>query len=115
MENEYIGELFFLPDEELEAARNSSPNTQRHLFIAGFVDFSLREVVLYRVDESEIVAPFALFRSNKKGPMPEFDKFSIIDHGQTIKLGDYEASSSSILYDLDAEYKKFCDTNRMIN
>jgi hypothetical protein len=112
---EHVGPLIFLSDDELDIARNASPTEQRRLFVAGFVDFSLGELVLYRADESEIVAPLHMFKPTKAGVVPDFEKFELIDHGLTVKLGEYEASSSSILYDIDSEYKAFCDTNRMIN
>lgn len=114
MNNDTMGPFVTLTDEELDEVRSATKEAQQHLFIAGYVDFIAQEVVLFKVDESELDVPLSLFTA-RAGIVPEFDKLEIIDHGNTIKFGSYEASSSSILYDLDKDYKEYCDTNRMIN
>ena len=39
-------------------------------------------------------------------------ELEIIDYGHTVKLGGYEASTRSILVDLDPEYKEYCRSIR---
>jgi hypothetical protein len=114
MKNDAIGPMVFLSDDEIDEVRSAPQTTQTRLFIAGYVDFLLQELVLFRADETELTAPLSMFIP-RGGISPDFNKMEIIDHGQTIKFGSYETASTSILYDLDIEYKRYCDTNRMIN
>ena len=46
------------------------------------------------------------FANSGDGVKPDFDQFLIDDYGQTVKFGDYEASTESILYEFDADYRK---------
>jgi hypothetical protein len=115
MEDRTVGPLKILTDSELDDVRKVDASQQKHLIIAGFVDYIMQELVLFRADESELVAPFSLFEPAHDGTLPDFDHFEIIDSGHTIKLGIYEASSSGVIYDLDPEYKAFCNANRMTN
>jgi len=38
-------------------------------------------------------------------PDPDFAKFAVTDYGQTVRLGDYEASADAILYEFDEDYR----------
>lgn len=60
-----------------------------------------RRLVLYRGNLDALVAPVSMFRARRSGPKPDPANAEIIDFGQTLRLGDYEASTNSILYELD--------------
>lgn len=86
---------------EVMAAENAAD-----LFIGGRVDHDDEVIVLYRGNLDSIVVPFAAFRSRPDGPRPDFDELGIIDFGQTIRLGRYEASADAVLYEVDREYRR---------
>ena len=75
--------------------------------MSGFVNFNLKQIILFRGDGSMVAAPFSMFIPNAKNS-PNFMYFDIIDHGTAIKLGEYDASTRSILYELDPEYREYC-------
>jgi hypothetical protein len=70
-------------------------------FIGGVVDVEDRAVVLYRGNLERLVVPLAWFKHGRRSPKPAFDDFEVIDGGQTIRFGDYEAATDAILYDFD--------------
>ncbi|MBN1960717.1 MAG: hypothetical protein JW841_07200 [Deltaproteobacteria bacterium] len=83
------------------------------LFIGGRVDAKDKVITLYRGDMSRLVAPFSLFSNSSGHSKPNFTDFEIIDYGQTIKLGNYEASADAILFELDADYRRRAKKNRL--
>ena len=46
------------------------------------------------------------------GTRPNFDRFSVIDFGHTLKFGDYEASADGVLYELDPKYRRRLNVKR---
>lgn len=93
-----------LPFEQLAeviAARNRSD-----LLIGGEVDREGGLALFYRGDFSPVLVPLTAFRTSGDETEPDFSRFSIEDHGQTIRFGEYEASTESILYEFDADYRK---------
>ena len=50
--------------------------------------------------------PFSIFKPTGNGIEPDFDDIEIIDDGQTLRLGKYEAIFDSVLYECDKEYRK---------
>jgi hypothetical protein len=48
-------------------------------------------------DFTKIKVPFSFFEKSGNGIEPDFTDISIIDHGHTVKLGQYEASAGAIL------------------
>ena len=76
------------------------------LIIGGVVDPDDRRLILYRGNLDRLVVPFEWFRFPSKGPRPDFSMFSVIDSGQTIKLGDYEAATDALLYELDGDARR---------
>lgn len=93
-----------LPANELVEVL-ASPD-RRDLVIGGSIDTGIEACVLYRGDLSRIVAPFSIFRPTGIGTKPSFKDFEVIDSGQTVRLGKYEASVEAILYELDPEFRK---------
>lgn len=100
----YCAEQGFLPDDELSEVLASS--NRDNLLIGGTVDESSKTVILWRGNLEAIAVPFSMFPPSGDGLSADFSKFKIADCGQTIQLGDYEASTDSILYENDAEYRR---------
>jgi hypothetical protein len=93
-----------LPSMELREAMGDEHAAD--LIIGGVVDPDDRRLILYRGNLDRLVVPFDWFRSSAKGPRPDFNAFSVIDSGQTIKLGDYEAATDAMLYEFDADARR---------
>jgi hypothetical protein len=115
MGNKTIGPIAQLSPEEFEEVKHLPKEQQAGLFVTGFIDFQVGEVVLMKVDSKEIDIPLDWFKSTGEGPEPDFDRLSIEDFGLTIKLGEQETSSHLILYYFDPAYKAASDANKMTN
>lgn len=63
-------------------------------------------LVIFRGNLRSLIVPLSTFKPRKGGPRPDPVAATITDHGQTLRLGDYEAATSAILYDLDAEARR---------
>jgi hypothetical protein len=70
-------------------------------FVGGVVDRDDGALVLYRGNLERLVVPLSWFRPTGRGSTPNFDDFEIIDCGQTVRFGDYEAATDAILYEFD--------------
>jgi hypothetical protein len=53
-----------------------------------------------------LVVPLSLFAPRPTGPKPDFSDFEVIDSGQTIRLGQYEAAADAVLYEFDPEFRR---------
>ncbi len=90
-----------MPAEEIaEVLADKRPE---NFFIGGVADTEDRALVLYRGSLERIVVPFSWFRSASRNAKPNFDDFEVIDNGQTVRLGKYEAAVDAILYEFDPE------------
>ncbi len=99
-----MGCLETLPAEELIELEALPFDRQRTLIRSGYVDFLSEHVILFRGDRTCVVAPFDLF--NATGTLkPDFEKIGFTDYGNTVKFGEFEASSDFILYELDSDYR----------
>ncbi|MCC5828415.1 MAG: helix-turn-helix transcriptional regulator [Phycisphaeraceae bacterium] len=76
------------------------------LAIMGVMDDQSRTLTLWRGDMSKLVVPFSAFDNTSDVEKPDFDRFSIVDHGQTIRFGEYEAAFDSLLYDYDPDFRR---------
>lgn len=74
--------------------------------IGGIVDTSDQLVVLYRGTLDALVVPFSFFRPTDNGVAPDFSDVEIVDFGQAVRFGAYEATADVLLYDYDAEYRR---------
>jgi hypothetical protein len=74
-------------------------------FIGGTVAPASKALVLFRGNLAPVVLPSSWFKTRTGGPKPDFEDFEVIDCGQTVRLGEYEAASDAILYDLDPEFR----------
>ena len=70
-------------------------------FIGGVVDEEDRSVVLYRGNLERLVVPLPWFMHGRRSPKPDFTDFEVIDTGQTLRFGVYEAATDAILYEFD--------------
>ena len=62
-----------------------------HYFLYGYADLGKRQFACYRASGEKLIVPFNIFETSGDGTVPDFEKTSIIDYGQTLKMGDYEA------------------------
>lgn len=83
-------------EEYDEIAQDEHPE---NYFICGhqFMD----SIIFNRIGREPIRVPNSLF--GWSNITPDFDKFQIIDAGQTVKFGDYEADVSAIIHDIESE------------
>lgn len=88
-----------LKNKELEELKILSWAAKRYLVVAGYPDFLRQQLVLFRADGRSVIAPFDMFKPSGTSN-PNFYELELIDYGNTIKLGEYEASAASILEDL---------------
>ncbi len=72
---------------------------RRDLLVGAAVVSRGRVVVVYRGSLEPLVVPYAWFASRPEGPRPDFGDVEVIDHGQTLRLGAYEAATDALLYE----------------
>ena len=53
-----------------------------------------------------MTVPFSTFEESGDGTERDFNTFAMIDCGQTVRLGDYEAAVDAILYEYDPEFRR---------
>ena len=94
---------FLAPDELAEALH---ADNRADLFLGGSVDTATETITFWRGDLKPLTAPFSAFTSSGDGPEPDFNRLWIIDCGQTVRLGDYEAAVDAILYERDPTYRR---------
>lgn len=95
----YAADSGFLPPDELAAALQA--RNARDLFIGGGGDAASQTLTLWRGDLEPLTVPFTAFEPSGDGTVPDFERFAVVDFGQTIQLGDYEAASDAVLRDFD--------------
>jgi hypothetical protein len=94
----------FLPDEELAEVLI---NEQRaDYIIGGLVDHSSKNITLWRGSLEPLVVPFEAFAPSGDGVAPDFEQFQVIEYGLTVRLGPYEATTESLLYEFDPAYRR---------
>src|SRR5712692_116288 len=95
--------LKWLPVEQLIRILNS--NEPRDRIVCGMVDKQADNLLVYRGDLQPVVAPLNSFRPSA-GLAPNFDEFEVIDWGNAVRFGEYEASADAIFYENDPEYRR---------
>ena len=103
--------LEHLPHDDLLEVLGTRDDSARDLIIGGWANIDRGLLALVRGNLQTIVAPLSMFEATKHA-RPDFRKLAFEDHGHTVRLGDYEASSGSILYDLDSGYRRRLNANR---
>lgn len=96
--------LKLLPLEEI-AEVFASPDCEDS-FIGGTVDKENGSVVLYRGNVEPVNVPLAWFEAGPDSPEPDPDDFEVIDFGQTVRLGNFEAGTDAILYEFDSLFRR---------
>jgi hypothetical protein len=94
----------WLPVEELLRVVTSDEAADR--FIGGAVDRETQTVALVRGNGQTIVVPFSSFEPTGTGTEPDFEALALTDYGHTVALGDYEAATDAVLYEVDLDYRK---------
>jgi hypothetical protein len=74
-------------------------------FIGGTSAPASRVLLLFRGDFEPLVVPYSWFKARPGGPRPDFEDFEVIDSGQTLRLGEYEAATDAILYEFDPGFR----------
>jgi hypothetical protein len=103
-----IGELPVskrLPNDQLQEVLLAPEEDRRDLLIAGTIDAPTKTITLTRGNLATVVCPFSLVLPSGKAK-PNFRDFSLVDYGHGIRLGNYEATTDVILWELDADYRK---------
>jgi hypothetical protein len=95
-------ELGLLASDELAAVLSS--DRREDLLVGGTVNAVERVIVLYRGSFDRISVPFEWFQRSTDVE-PDFDDFEVTDYGQTVRLGNFEASADAILYAFDPSYR----------
>jgi hypothetical protein len=96
--------MHIFPVEELKEVL-AAPHRDE-LFVGGVVDHANRLVVLFRGTLEPVVVGFGWFERRNPTPKPDFADFEVTDYGQTVRLGEYEATADVILYMHDPEYRR---------
>ena len=52
------------------------------------------------------MVPLSIFKPTGEGTLPDPLDFEVIDCGQAIRLGNYEAVAGSIFYEVDPDYRR---------
>jgi hypothetical protein len=98
-------DFHFLPDDELVAVLIAPAEEARDRFIGGSVDLERNSLILVRGNLEQVLFPLDAFHPNAVS-RPDPTQFHLTDHGDTVCLGNYEASSHSILYEIDSDYRR---------
>lgn len=101
----------FIPADEL--AEVLETDNRPDLFIGGSVNHVTDTITFWRGDLKPLTVPFSAFEKSGDGTEPDFNRFSVIDCGQTVRLGDYEAAVDAILYEYDPEYRRRISKKRL--
>jgi DNA-binding Xre family transcriptional regulator len=102
----------FIPAEEL--AQVLAAERRRDLFIGGNINPAAEAITFWRGNLLPLTVPFSAFKKSGDGATPDFNKFSLIDSGQTVQLGDYEAAVDAILYECDPDYRRRISKQRLL-
>jgi DNA-binding Xre family transcriptional regulator len=101
----------FIPATEL--AEVLEADNRANLLIGGFVNQATQTITLWRGNLESLTVPYSAFEMSGDGTEPDFGSFSVIDCGQTVKLGDYEAAVDAILYEYDPEFRRARSRKRL--
>ncbi len=103
----------FVPAVDLAEILNAANRSD--LAIGGIVNENTARITLWRGNLEPITIPFSAFEKSGDGSLPDFSDFSIIDCGQTVRLGQYEAALDAILYEHDPKFRRALTKNRLKN
>jgi len=101
----------FICAEEL--AEVLEADHRANLLIGGFVNNATQTITLWRGNLESLTVPFSAFEPSGNGTEPDFNAFAVLDCGQTVQLGDYEAAVDALLYEYDPEYRRALSKKRL--
>ena len=81
------------------------PDAMKYI-IGGLVDQRTSTLTVYRGDLGTITVPLSVFKATGTGLEPDPTDFRVIDGGQAIRMGKYEATADVIFYEGDADYRR---------
>lgn len=93
-----------LPPDELREVLVA--DNREDLFVAAHAVPEDDALVLFRGDLRSLIVPLSSFKAKKGGAKPDPRKISVMDYGQTIRLGAYEVAADALLYELDPEARR---------
>lgn len=99
-----------LPPRELAEVLVS--DKRHNLVIGGFVDTQTETLTLYRGDFEKFSVPLSLFKPSGTGTLPDAAALEVTDYGQTVRLGDYEAATDAVLYEVDPDFRRAVHAER---
>jgi len=112
MHPENVGPWVSLSDEEMDRVFELPMPQKGHLIIEAHVNYTWCSIVAIKGDHLFMVIPFTLLTDiPAKLEKPDYSQLSIIDGGNTLKLGNYEVAVDYLLYDLDADYRIWANNN----
>jgi len=85
-----------LHPEEFKEVMNLTFRNKHFHIVAGYADFSRRQLILFSAHWFSVIVPFDKFEPSGTCS-PDFNELEIIDYGNTIKLGEYEASAGVVM------------------
>lgn len=94
----------FLPLEEANAVLTAEHPEDYALGVCVFEKD--RSLLLTRGDLSRLAVPFDWFEPSGDKTSPDFRDVEVIDWGQTLRLGKYEAAVDAILYEFDPRARR---------
>ena len=98
------GQVVLLDPKELaEVVRAES---SADLFVALTYEPSTASFVFFRGDGTSLVVSASAFERTADGVSPDFSAAEIVDYGQTVKMGEYEAAVEAILYENDKSARR---------
>lgn len=95
-----VGNNFYPPESflsEQEVANIITAKNKSKLVIAVTSLKDKKKVILLKGNLIEKAIPFSAFKISGTGVVPDFNDLEVIDGGQTIRLGKYEAAVDSLL------------------
>ena len=105
------GSFKHLPEDELIEVLTAGTDVARDLILGGWAHAGSAFLVLVRGDLERLVVPFATIPGS--GSLaPNFRNLSFTDHGQTVRLGEFEVSTDALLYEFDADYRRRLNADR---
>jgi hypothetical protein len=84
----------------------------RKYIIGGLTDEETGTLTVYRGDLSTVTVPLSVFKATGTGLRPDPGNFRVIDGGQAIRLGTYEATADVIFYEGDPDYRRQLNARR---
>lgn len=104
-----VSSFNMLPAEQLPEVL--ADRDRADLFIGAALDLRNMTLTLARGDLRTITVPLSMF-CHAGRCKPDLARFRLDDYGYSICFGDYEASAHSVLYEIDAEYRRRVNQRR---